>query len=281
MLGQLETLTITSKVLEGDVIERIKNIPDNSVHLIVTSPPYGEIKNYSGRPAEIGHGQDLVDYHNSLKKVWKQCERILHPGCRMVINIGDEFLKTTKNRIFQVIPHHAYVINQVITSTDFVYSGDIQWSKVTNSSTSGGGKVMGSVFTPRDGQFFINREYILVFKLPGKKPEVDQEFREASKFTIEERRVWFKDNWKIPPVRQTSHIAMFPEELPERLVRMYSFVGETVFDPFAGSGTTLAMAAKWNRNSIGCELGFGEGDGWKKVMRDKVTPHLKNELEFH
>lgn len=281
-LEKNQLTSINSKILVGDVVNRIKEIPDNSVHLIITSPPYGEIKKYGNRKGEIGHGQALNDYYQSLNKVWSECERILHPGCRMVVNIGDEFLRSTKNQIYQIIPHHSHITNNILSKTQFVYTGDIHWSKVTRTETNGGGKIMGSVYTPRDGHFFINREYIMTFKLKGNKPKVTDYQRKNSKFSLEERREWFKDTWYIPPKRQNSHIAMFPNELPERFIRMYSFINETVFDPFLGSGTTLAMAAKWRRQGVGCELGFGPDDSWKDLVIENISQYHVNgdELQF-
>lgn len=273
--------SLTYRVLEGDILDRIKEIKDNSVHLIITSPPYGEIKKYSGRKGEIGHGQDLENYYRSLNKVWKECIRVLHPGCRMVINIGDEFLKSNGKRIYQIIPHHAHITNGIlINNPEIVYTGDIHWSKVTKTETSGGGKIMGSVYTPRNGHFFINREYIMIFKKLGKEPKVSPAQKETAKFTLDERRQWFKDTWEIPGRRQEGHIAMFPDELPERFIRMYSFPGEVVFDPFLGSGTTLAMAAKWDRNGIGCELGYGPGEEWKEFTENKIKKHLSPQGEI-
>ena len=97
--------------------------------------------------------------------------------------------------------------------------------------------------------------------------------KEESRFTLEERREWFRDVWEIAPEQQDAHIAMFPMEVPERLIRMYSFVGETVLDPFMGSGTTLAAAAKHNRSAIGIELGFDSEQGWEQVVRSKLGAH--------
>jgi len=275
--SSLADLSESSAVIHvGDVRKVIHKIPDNSVHLIVTSPPYGGIKSYSDREGEIGKEGDVLKFHTALNSVWKECIRVLHPGCKLIINIGDEFLRTTKKRVYQIISHHAYIINNIMSkhSDNIVHQGTIFWSKVTTSKTNGGGKVMGSVYTPRDGHFFMNREYIMIFKKTGKAPKVKAWQKEEARFTLEERRVWFRDTWEIPGIRQDSHIAMFPDEIPQRLIRMYSFPGETVLDPFCGSGTTLAMAAKWNRDSIGIELGYG--DNWKDVTQAKIKRYTKN-----
>lgn len=279
---QENTLTTKQLVLVGDAREQLQNIPDASVHLMITSPPYGQIKDYGG-DAQIGFGQDPVSFHNELNKVWKEVVRVLHPGCRMVINIGDEFVRSSKTNMYQIVPHHAYIISNVLQhNPEMVYTGTINWAKVTKTQTNGGGKIMGSVFMPRDGHFFVNREYIIVFKKKGKGPKTSKERKQLSKFTIEERREMFQDTWYIPGINQNGHIAMFPNEIPERLVRMYSFVGDTVLDPFLGSGTSLAMAAKWNRNGIGIELGYGPDEEWREFTKSKIAKHEDPEnIEFY
>jgi site-specific DNA-methyltransferase (adenine-specific) len=271
------------QILEGDTRQRLKDLDDQSVHLVVTSPPYGKLKQYSHKENEIGYHQSLQDYHDSLIEVWRECLRVLKEGCRLVINVGDEFVRSNTEKPYHVVPHHAFLINNIMKSFDnVIFNGTIHWEKVTTSKTSGGGKIMGSVYNPRDGHFFINYEHIIVFKKLGKGPRVSMEQKEESKFTLEERREWFQDTWKIVPERQNDHIAMFPMELPERLIRMYSFTGETVLDPFVGSGTTLAAAAKLKRSGLGIELGFTDDDGWKNVIRDKLKSYISSDkIQFH
>jgi len=280
-----EQLDLNYYILEGDVRDRIQEIPSNSVHLMVTSPPYGMIKNYTQRSEEIGIHQTFNTYHDSLMDVWRETIRILKPGCRMVINIGDEFVRTTKDRPYHVVPHNSFLIRNLIDefNDELIYNGTIHWEKVTTSKTSGGGKVMGSVFTPRDGHFFVNYEHIIVFKKLGKSPKVSKWQKQLSRFTIEERRIWFRDTWRFQPARQSEHIAMFPMELPERIIQMYSFIGEKVFDPFLGSGTTLAAAAKFNRSGIGIELGFTSNDSWKDIVYKKISQEstLGQEIYFN
>jgi len=255
----------------------LKKQEDKSVHLVVTSPPYWKIKDY-GNEEQIGYNDSLTEYFKKLNVIWKECIRVLHPGCKLCINIGDQFLRAIKNkRVYQIVPLHSLLINEILREfgEDVVYLGSINWNKVSTSNTSGGGHIMGSIFYPRNGYFFINREYIAIFRKLGKDPRPDQELKERSYIPIEVWRKLFKDSWNFPGIAQKDHDAMFPDELPRRLIRMYSFAGDTVLDPFLGSGTTSKVAVEMGRNSIGYEIGFNR-DNWKQMIKQKIGSGLKN-----
>ncbi len=269
-------LETTHKIHFQDAIN-LKKLKDKTVHLVVTSPPYWKIKDY-GNEEQIGYNDSLTEYFDKLNAIWKECIRVLHPGCKLCINIGDQFLRAIKNkRVYQIVPLHSHLINDILRdfSDDVVYLGSINWSKVSTSNTSGGGHVMGSIFYPRNGYFFINREYIAIFRKLGKDPRPDQELKEQSYIPIEDWRELFKDTWNFPGIVQNDHDAMFPEELPRRLIRMYSFAGDTVLDPFLGSGTTSKVAVEMGRNSIGYEIGFNR-DNWKQIVKQKISSGVKN-----
>ncbi len=254
----------------------LKKLNEKSVHLVVTSPPYWKIKDY-GNKEQIGYNDSLDDYINKLNRIWRECIRVLHSGCKLCINIGDQFLRAIKNkRVYQIVPLHSLLINDVLRDfrDEVVYLGSINWNKVSNSNTSGGGHIMGSIFYPRNGYFFINREYIVIFRKLGKDPRPDPEFKTKSYIPIEEWRELFKDNWNFPGINQEEHDAMFPEELPRRLIRMYSFIGDTILDPFLGSGTTSKTAVEMGRNSIGFEIGFNR-DNWKNIIKKKIESGIK------
>lgn len=145
--------------------------------------------------------------------------------------------------------------------------GSIVWQKPTNMHTSGGQKVMGSYPYPRNGIVKIDFEHILLFKKDGKPPVVSHSVRQQSAMTDEEWQSYFSSHWTFGGARQDGHIAVFPEELPKRLIKMYSFVGDTILDPFIGSGTTALAARNLGRNSIGYEI----NPNFMDYYREKVT----------
>jgi len=269
----LETI---HKIYFQDAIN-IRKLKEKSVHLVVTSPPYWKIKDY-GNKEQIGYNDSLNEYFIKLNRIWEECIRVLHPGCKLCINIGDQFLRAIKNkRVYQIIPLHSYLVNQILIEfgNKVVYLGSINWNKVSTSNTSGGGHIMGSIFYPRNGYFFINREYIAIFRKYGKDPRPDPDLKKRSYIPIEKWREFFKDTWNFPGITQEEHDAMFPEELPRRLIKMYSFVGDTVLDPLLGSGTTSKIASDLGRNSIGYEIGFNRKN-WKALIKKKIESGIKN-----
>jgi site-specific DNA-methyltransferase (adenine-specific) len=239
------------KIIIGDS-RQMAELPDNSVHLVITSPPYWQLKDY-GTDNQIGFHDSYENYINNLNLVWKECYRTLHNGCRLCINIGDQFARAVYYGRYKVIPIREEII-KFCENVGFDYMGAIIWQKVTTSNTTGGGVQMGSYPYPRNGILKLDYEFILVFKKLGESPKPTKEQKELSKMTAEEWNANFAGHWNFAGARQNGHIAMFPEELPGRLIRMFSFVGETVLDPFAGSGTTSLVSKNLYRNSVGIEI---------------------------
>jgi len=229
-------------------------LPDRSVHLAITSPPYWQLKDY-GTTKQIGYHESYESYINNLNLVWKECHRVLDNSCRLCINIGDQFARSVYYGRYKVIPIRTEII-KFCESIGFDYMGAIIWQKVTTTNTTGGASVMGSFPYPRNGILKIDYEFILIFKKPGKPTKPNKEFKEQSKITKEEWNKYFSGHWNFGGAKQDGHIATFPEELPHRLIKMFSFIDDKVLDPFLGSGTTSLAAKNLGRNSIGYEINY-------------------------
>ncbi len=258
-------------LINGDS-RNMSQIQNESVGFIVTSPPYWQLKDY-GTDRQIGFNQSYEDYINHLNLVWSECYRILQPGCRLCINIGDQFARTAYYGRYKIVPIHSEII-RFCETVGFDYMGTIIWQKQTTMHTTGGQRVMGSYPYPRGGIVKVDYENILLFKKQGKALSVDKSAREASKLTDEEWNTYFSSHWNFPGAKQAEHIAVFPEELPKRLIKMYSFVGDTVCDPFMGSGTTALAAMKLERNSVGYEI----NREFRRYYHEKLT---KNGNDSH
>ena len=243
---------------------QMPELDDASVHLVVTSPPYWCIKDYD-HPGQIGHDQSYGEYMADLGRVLSECHRVLHPGCRAAVNIGDQYLRASEHGRYRVQPIPADLI-AMARRIGFDFMGNILWLKTSTTKTTGGGCWMGSIYYPRDGHVTYEHEYIILLRKRGRWPRPAAEQKERSRLTPRQRSEWFRGVWRIPPERQDEHAAMFPLELPRRLIKMYSFYGETVLDPFLGSGTTALAAEQTGRNSVGYEI----NDAFEPIIRRKL-----------
>jgi len=257
------------KIINGDSRE-MAELPDNSVFLAITSPPYWQLKDY-GTDNQIGFHDSYENYINNLNLVWKECYRTLQNGCRLCINIGDQFARAVYYGRYKVIPIREEII-KFCENVGFDYMGAIIWQKVTTSNTTGGGVQMGSYPFPRNGILKLDYEFILVFKKLGDAPKPSKEQKELSKMTAEEWNTFFAGHWNFAGARQNGHIAMFPEELPRRLIKMFSFIGETVLDPFMGSGTTALASKNLDRNSVGYEI----NPEFLPIIKEKLAVNQKD-----
>ena len=258
------------KIYFGDS-RALNKIQDKSVQLIITSPPYWQLKDY-GTSSQIGFNDSYEEYINNLNLVWMECERILSDGCRLCINIGDQFSRSVYYGRYKVVPIRTEII-RFCETLKMDYMGAIIWQKATTMNTTGGGAVMGSFPYPRNGILKIDYEFILIFKKLGNAPKPTLEQKQNSILTKEEWNQYFSSHWNFSGVKQSEHIAMFPEELPKRLIKMFSFAGETIFDPFLGSGTTSLAAKNLGRNSIGYEI----NREFESIIKEKLNI---NQLTF-
>jgi len=254
------------KIINGDS-RQMTELEDKSVDLVITSPPYWQLKDY-GIENQIGYNDSYEEYINNLNLVWKETYRVLNNGCRLCVNIGDQFARAVYYGRYKVIPIRTEII-KFCEAIGFDYMGAIIWQKKTTSNTTGGASLMGSYPIPRNGILSIDYEFILLFKKLGTPIKPNRELKEQSKMTQEEWKEYFAGHWNFGGTRQDGHIAMFPEELPKRLIKMFSFVGDTVLDPFLGSGTTSFAARNLNRNSVGYE------------MNSNFIPYIKRKLDIN
>ena len=252
------------KIVFGDS-RKMSQIADKSVQLIITSPPYWQLKDY-GTDDQIGFNNSYGEYINNLNLVWQECNRVLSDGCRLCINIGDQFARSVYYGRYKVIPIRTEII-RFCETLGMDYMGAIIWQKSTTMNTSGGGAIMGSFPYPRNGILKMDYEFILLFKKLGTAPKPTPDQKKRSEITKAEWNQFFSSHWLFNGVRQYEHIAMFPEELPKRLIKMFSFAGETVLDPFVGSGTTSLAAKNLGRNSIGYEI----NKDFRSVIQEKLS----------
>jgi modification methylase len=252
------------KIVRGDS-RCMTEFRDKSIQLVITSPPCWQLKDY-GIDEQIGFNDSYENYINNLNLVWKECYRVLDNGCRLCVNIGDQFARSVYYGRYKVIPIRTEII-KFCESIGFDYMGAIIWQKKTTTNTTGGASIMGSFPFPRNGILSIDYEFILLFKKLGTSTRPDKTSKEQSRMTKEEWKEYFSGHWNFGGVRQDGHIAMFPEELPKRLIKMFSFVGDTILDPFLGSGTTSLAAKNLNRNSVGYEINH------------EFIPYIKQKLQ--
>lgn len=271
-----EPLKTTHTIIEGDS-RQMNLLPDRSAHLVITSPPYWQLKDY-GSERQIGFHDSYESYINNLNLVWSECERVLHPGCRLCINIGDQFARSVYYGRYKVIPIRTEII-RFCETIGLDYMGAIIWQKVTTTNTTGGASIMGSFPYPRNGILKLDYEFILIFKKPGTAPKPTLEQKERSAMTKEEWNTYFAGHWNFAGAKQDGHVAMFPEELPSRLIKMFAFSGDTVLDPFMGSGTTSLAAKNLGRNSVGYEI----NPEFIDIAKVKLNAHQQDlaGTEFH
>jgi DNA modification methylase len=232
----------------------LSKIQDDSVHLVVTSPPYWNLKKYNDHDNQLGHIHDYQQFLDQLDKVWQECYKKLVIGGRLVIVVGDVLLSRREFGRHKVVPLHADI--QVrCEKIGFDNLAPIIWHKISNAKfeVEGNSKFLGKPYEP-NGIIKNDIEYILMLRKNGgyRKPSYDQ--RRLSIISEVEFNKWYQQIWDFNGASTKAHPAPYPEELSNRIIRMFSFVTDTVLDPFLGSGTTMVSAIKNGRNCIGIEI---------------------------
>lgn len=243
----------THQLLCGDVRKIQPTLPSESVHLIVTSPPYYAYKGYSNSEDDIENSKTYEDYISSMDIIIKEWYRLLTPNSRCCIVIDDKHTNLKTEGINRNRGTHARLIT-IAEKHGFIYKDLVIWAKPHTSHASGGaGKLLGSYPYPPNIPLVNWFEYILIFHKEGKRKML-QEIKEKSKLSMNEFKWASQSIWYIDNHDTYDHPAPFTIEIANRLIRLFSFVGDVVYDPFVGSGTTSYVAKKLGRNSIGCDL---------------------------
>ncbi len=251
------------------------------VHLVVTSPPYWTLKKYREVEGQLGHIEAYDAFLSELDDVWRHCYGALVPGGRLVCVVGDVCLSRRKNNgRHTVVPLHAS-IQEHCREIGFDNLAPIIWHKIANAvyEVAGAGGFLGKPYEP-NAVIKNDIEYILMLRKPGGYRKPSLATRIISLISSEAHQKWFQQIWTgLTGASTRHHPAPYPLELAERLIRMFSFVGDTVLDPFMGTGTTTVAAAKSGRNSIGVEVDptYFEA-ACRRVRSDAVDMFSKTEI---
>jgi DNA modification methylase len=282
--ARLPQIPTQHDLYRGDA-RQIDFLAPNSVHLVLTSPPYWTLKAYREHSGQMGHIADYERFLTELDYVWSACFEALVPGGRLICVVGDVCLSRRKNAgEHLVVPLHAS-IQEHCRKIGFNNLAPIIWSKIANAvyeASGNGGGFLGKPYEP-NAVIKNDIEFILMQRKAGGYRSPDLPTRILSVIPADKHKTWFQQIWTgVTGASTRDHPAPYPLELAERLIRMFSFVGDTVLDPFWGTGTTSVASAKWGRNSIGLEVDpayfdsalkrFGR-EAEKSFSAAKITPH--------
>ena len=244
-----------------------------SVHLVLTSPPYWTLKEYRDSDGQLGHIEDYDLFLQELVKVWKQCYEALVPGGRLICVVGDVCLSRRENGgRHTVVPLHSS-IQEHCRKLGFDNLAPIIWHKISNAAyeVKGGSTFLGKPYEP-NSVIKNDIEFILMERKPGgyRSPEISTKI--LSVISVENHKKWFQQIWTgVTGASTKHHPAPYPNELAERLVRMFSFVGDTVLDPFMGTGTTTVAAAMWGKEQRRLRSG-------SSLLQTRLKAHLRGNI---
>ena len=246
-----------AKLYTGDS-RKMKELEDGSVHLVITSPPYFDLKKYNedgNHKDNIGDPKTYEEYLENLNKVWEESIRVLGPDGKLCINIMPMFLSGKETHFERRVTKTAISdIEKFMDSTGEMYLHSLYiWDKrkIVRFSSFGSYPYPPNIFST------FPYEWIVVFAKKGKRKPMPKEIKEKSKLTTKEWQDWAINSfWEMQPAKAKSvgHPAPFPDELPRRLIKLYSFYGDTVLDPFVGSGTTVRVAEDLGRKGVGYDV---------------------------
>jgi DNA modification methylase len=255
----ISSIPTTHRLFNRDA-RNLSVIGDQSVALVVTSPPYWTLKRYNDGEGQMGHIAEYEAFLAELDRVWQECFRVLVPGGRLVCIVGDVCLsRRNNNGRHTVVPLHAS-IQEHCRQIGFDNLSPIIWHKIANAQYEAEGSGGGFLGKPYEPNAVIKNdiEFILMERKPGGYRSPSPSVRVLSMLSAEQHKLWFQQIWTgLTGASTRNHPAPYPVELAERLIRMFSFVGDTVLDPFLGSGSTSIAASNCGRNSIGTEVDLG------------------------
>jgi modification methylase len=280
--GAVREIPTHHDVHRGDA--RLMKLPAESVHLVVTSPPYWNLKRYRDSDGQLGHWEDYEDFLKQLDQVWKRCFQALVPGGRVVCVVGDVCLSRRKNNgRHTVVPLHAS-IQEHCRQLGYDNLSPIIWHKIANAvyeAEGSGGGFMGKPYEP-NAVIKNDIEFILMERKPGgyRSPSLTE--RILSVISEPNHREWFQQIWTgVTGASTRNHPAPYPVDLANRLIRMFSFVGDTVLDPFLGTGTTSLAAMQCGRHSIGFDVDETYCETARKRLSGSIDLLTKARVNFH
>lgn len=275
VVGEIPTL---HRSVRGDARE-LAGLEPNSVHLVLTSPPYWTLKEYRQSEGQMGHLEDYDHFLAELDRVWQRCFDVLVPGGRLICVVGDVCLSRRKNNgRHTVVPLHAS-IQEHCRKIGYDNLAPIIWNKIANvvhEVDNGGGGFLGKPYEP-NAVIKNDIEFILMERKPGGYRSPSNAARLLSIIPEDKHKQWFLQIWSgVTGASTRNHPAPYPEALADRLIRMFSFVGDTVLDPFSGTGTTTIAAIGCGRNSIGYEIDDHYVSLARRRVSDKTTGLLSH-----